>query len=555
MKPWTRGFLLGLLPGLLLSVRLSASPPVDVSNPVYGFLRRLEELGVVDPGFTSTLPRDEDEVCDALLQAEKAPDLTAWDRSRLERFLDEFDPARKWNGSVLHYRDSLFLVQGGIEFYSGSAWQDSLPKAESYVFNSFSPAVEARYRNHLYLISQATVGNELSAVPRFVENYDPQRGMFYNTNREGKLGQPQTMSTFDGYRTVLGFGNPELRFEAGQDWNQWGPGHWEHTTLGARPFFWAADSLAANDSVGFRGSDSLFPGGYRRGYRVPGEAAPLPQFRMRIDFGPFEYVKIIAQRTGLWTDSSAYLIAHRLQVRLGRRLRFAVSEMLALGRNPDWGALLPGVPLKFAEHAGGNRDNSALSTDGEWLWGRGRVYGEFYIDDFSGPPLEFWGNKFAWVLGGSWQNPLRLPAELHLEYAHIDPWVYEHDQHNTAFQSGGALLGSMLPPNSQALFSSADFPLPGQVQGEVEWQWRQRDLGSPGSSIFDVHTATDSDIKQFLENNVETRNQLTATFTWSWRRYLTLKAGGGGLWVYSWHGYGGETLASPTAFGEIHLRY
>ena len=382
-------------------------------------------------------------------------------------------------------------------------------------------------------------------------------GLPYNTNREGQKGIPQTVSTFDGFRMVAGVGEQHLKLEVGQDWNVWGPGYWQHTTLSNHPFFWVADSLAKSDTVGFNGSDSTFPRGYRRGYRYPGEGPPLPQIRLRVTAGRWEYVKLIAQRKGMWSDSAALLVAHRLQVRLGA-FRLGATEILTIGtRTPEWAIFLPAVPLKFAEHAGGDLDNSALSLDAEWIWrGRGRLYGEFLLDDFSGPPLDFWGNKFSFVAGGSWQDPFALPSEWHFEYAQVDPWVYGHHRHNTAMQNYGALLGSSLPPNSRTVSTSCNFPLPWNIEGTIEWHFRQRDLKSPGSSIFDVHDSkADSDLKKFLDLDVENRHELMLSANWSWHRFVQLKGGAGGLWVDNWKGKPGTSLATPTAFGEVRFRY
>ncbi len=543
-----------ILPLLIWGVGLTA--PVEVSNPVAPFLRRLEEKGIVKPGFWSTLPRDEAEVASILKEAKThESELAFWDRSRLKRFLAEFDPEQIQKGTKLYYGDSTFSIRGQMEYFTGGYYHDSLPKAEQYAFGSFTPGIHASYGKELDLISSATVGMERSYSPRFVENYDPQRGLSYNTNREGKTGVPQSVSTFDGYRTVLGYGTTRVRIEAGQDWNQWGPGNWQHATLGAHPFFWVSDSLQGNNINGFKGNDTLVAGRYRRGYRYPGEGPPLPQIRLRVGFGPWEYTKVVAQRTGLWKDSSAYLIAHRLQVRFGN-WSVGASEMMAVGtHSPELAALLPAVPLKFSEHAGGDRDNLAMSLDAEWLWGHGRLYGELYSDDFSGFPLNYWGNKLAYTLGGTWQDPFKLPAELHLEFSRTDPWIFQHNLHNTAMQSHGALLGSILPPNARTLFTSVAFPLFCGAQGQVEWHWQQRDLKSPGSSIFDIHDSTSGDTKAFLARDVETRNEVLLSAEWAWRRFVELKAGAGGLSVKNWKGQTSQTLATPEVFGEVYFRY
>jgi hypothetical protein len=546
----------------LLLADPSPALPVEASHPVAHFLRRLEEKGLIDPGFWSTLPRDAAEISGALAQAQaRAAELHAWDRRKLERYLDEFDPERRRRGTRLHHRDSLFEVFGSAEYFTGGYLRDSVPKSEGYAFGSFTPVVEGTYREYVHFAASGTVSMERNLHKGFAMNYEPKDGMPYNTS----WTTPASVRTFDGFRTVMGIGDSRFALEAGNDWNQWGPGRWQHSTLGTRPHFWVSDSLGPSTAPGREDSESGYPGtnpgrygDYRKGYRYPGEGPAMPQIRLRVLGGRWEYVKIVADRMGLHADSSAALVAHRVQLRIGP-LKLGGTEMLAVGTRPlDAVLLLPGVPLKIAEHSGADRDNAAMSVDAEWTFqGHGRVYGEFFLDDYSGPPLDFWGNKFAWVLGGSWQDPIGLPAEISIEYAHVDPWVYGHRYYNTQFQHYGSLVGSSLPPNSRAVFASASFPLPLDVEGSVEWRFRQRDLKSPGSSIFDDYARPDlaEESKRFLDRDVETRNAITFTGEWNWRRHAWLRGGLGGEWVSNWKGNPGVSLATPSVFGEVRLRY
>lgn len=538
---------------------LAAAPraqPVEVTHPVADFLRRLEEKGLVRPGFMSTLPRDAREVARVLAQAKaREAELGVWDRRRLDRFLEEFDPALRRAGTPLKYQDKNYSLVANFEYFTGGFLADSLPKVQGWTFGSFTPRVEGTFRDFGYLTAAATVGMERNRNPRFAMNYDPIEGMSYNTAR----GQPEikSVSTFDGFRVMMGLGDEDIALEAGQDWDQWGPGHWQHATLGAHPFFWASDSLGPGTAEGgFPGTATTF---YRtrQGYRYPGEGPPLPQIRLRMAGSRWEYVKVVAKRTGLSKDSAAYLIAHRLQLRLGN-WTFGGTEMLVIGSHGiDEVLLIPGIPLKFAEHQGGDRDNSAISGDVEWVIpGHGRLYGELFLDDFNGLPLDFWGNKMAWMVGGSWQDPLGLPTELHLEYARVDPWVYTHHLYGTQMQNYGALLGSSLPPDAHAVNASAEFPLPGEMTGLVEWRFRQRDQKSRGTSLFDnSYMGENPEIKQFLVLDVETRNELSVSAERSWGRYLQVHAGAGGLWVKNFRGNPGASLATPTVFADFRLRY
>ncbi len=550
--------------------------PVEVSHPVVPFLRRLEEKGLISPGFWSTLPRDQSEVAAALVQAlaranaqtqgatrSSGIELSSWDRRKLERYLNEFEPERRLRGTRLHRETPQLKLIADVEYFTGIYSADSIPRYHLWALGSLTPHVEALFLDHGYFSLAPTLAMERSIHREYAADYDPQNGMPHNSARtEG--GRMHDATTFDGYRAIMGYQHSLFHIEAGQDWNQWGPGHWQHPTLGSHPFFWVGDSLRSssdygnpNSVTGYQGilpSDRREP---RHGYRFPGESAPMQQIRLVVHGKDWEYVKVIAKRKGLDSDSSATLVAHRLQIRLGP-VTLGSTEMLAIGtRDMTPILLLPGIPLKISEHDDGDRDNSIMSFDAEYtLHGHGRVYGEFLMDDYSGPPLSYWGNKFAWMFGGSWQDPFGLPAELHAEYAHVDPWVYGHRRYNTAMQHYGALLGSALPPNSQAVWLEAVFPLPASAEGSLAYNIRQRDFRSAGSSIFDDAPSSPSeDEKAFLEQDVETRQTLDFAASWQWQRYTLFKLGTGGLWVENYQGNPSVSLSTPTFFGEITLRY
>jgi hypothetical protein len=542
----------------------AAALPVEVGHPVGPFLRRLSDLGAAPSGFWNTLPRDSREITTTLEAAARHPGLSAWDLQRINVYLDEFEPNRRRKGTRFKYEDSAYLVFAGAEFLAYGGIQDSASEIDRWAFGSFTPGIEGTYKSDLHFIAEGTVGMERSAVDRFSNyNFNPEHGMPYAVRRQ-RLGQMQGVITFDGFRTLFGFRNKYIGLEAGQDWNQWGPGHWQHTTLGSRPHFWVQDSIGPSTSdseTEYGGSRGYFTAA-RRGYRSPGEGPPLPQIRLKMSGTRWEYTKIVAKRTGLHKDSAAYLVAHRAEVRLGS-FTFGGTEMLTIGsRGPDGIMLIPGIPLKFGEHEGGDLDNTAMGADVEYtIKGHGRVYAEVFLDDFSGTPLNYWGNKFAWLVGGAWQDPLGWPAEFHIEYARVDPWVYGHDLYNTQMQSYGALLGSTLPPNAHAVFSSLTFPLPSNMTGVVDYRFRQRDLYSPGSSIFENWFSTISnpfprqETKQFLVKDVETRHDINMTVDWKWKRHVKLQAGVGGVFVWNDRGRPNVTRATPTGHSEVRFTY
>jgi hypothetical protein len=544
---------------LLAAFSSAVAYPVDLADPVYDFLRRLELEGHIEPGHLNTLPLPASEIQELLGQAQShAEAMPEWERKRLDFQREQFGLIESRDGRYhpLDYRDSSFKVSLRAESFNGGYVQDSIPRAMTHGFGSLSATLRGSYKEHLQFTTTATAGQERSLHPRFTETYDPARGMPYNTDREGKAGTPRTASTFDGFRTVAGLEETGLRLEFGSDWNQWGPGIWQHAFLSRKPWFWVQDSLPPSDSAGFAGTQ--FPGQYRRGYRYPWETAPMTQLRMAFDVGRFRYTKVVAQRTGLHQDSLAFLIAHRIEFRPWGFLGLGAQEMImTAGRPLDWTYAIPLVPLKYSEHELGDRDNAAVGVDAEVLWaGRGRFFGELLLDDWSGWDLDFWGNKYAWSLGAEAVGFPFASSRLQAEFFHVEPWVFTHRLPDDQMQHFGALLGSSIPANSHALRAAWRQPVRSDMDLDLEYAFMQRDATSRGSSVFDVHnTLVDGDRKVFLGGTVETRNALTFGGEWRWRRFVEFRANAGFLTVDDWKSVAGESLVSPILAGELILRY
>jgi hypothetical protein len=543
---------------LLAGARMAAASPVDVSHPVYGFLRRLELESRVAPGHLGTLPLSKSQVGRLLDEAHSHGDaLQAWERTRLQTYREEFGLTESSGGRFrrLEYRDSVFQVGGAAESFNGGYVHDSIPRAQTHGFGYISATVEGTYRERIHFTSSAGIGQERSLHERLSENYDPGRGMPYNTDRAGKGGVPRTVGTFDAFRTIVGYEERDFRLDFGTDWNQWGPGIWQHAFLSRQPWFWVQDSLPASDSAQFKGT--VFPGRHRRGFRRPGESAPMTQLRLAVRLGRFSYTKVVAERTGLFKDSLAHLVAHRLEFRPWRFLGLGIQEMaLTAGRSMDWSYVIPLVPIKYTEHQLGDRDNIGIGLDVEVLLAGWRAYGELLLDDFSGWDLGFWGAKYAYTLGAEAAGIPFAASRIQFEYAHVEPWVFTHRMPDQQMIHFGALVGSSLPANSHAFRAAAEHALGSDLDLRVEYAFMQRDVTSRGSSVFDVHdNLTDGTQKVFLGGTVETRHAILAGGAWRWKRFVELRGSAGYLDVSDWKSRPGTDLASLILSGELTLRY
>src|SRR4051812_425473 len=187
----------------LLSGAVSApATPVDIANPVYGFLRRLEMEGRIPSGRLGSLPLPKSEVSALLQDAHSTAEaMPAWERRRLDGYREIFGLVESRDGRFhpLRYKDSAFQVEARAESFNGGYVEDSIPRAQTHGFGSISGTIDGAYRDRIHFLSNAGIGQDRSWHERFTENYDPARGLPYNTDRAGKVGEPRKVSTFDAF--------------------------------------------------------------------------------------------------------------------------------------------------------------------------------------------------------------------------------------------------------------------------------------------------------------------------------------------------------------------
>lgn len=534
--------------------------PVEPGHPVHAFLGRLHIQGRLERAFLHSLPLQDAEVLRLLVSATRdSGSLARHEKADLRRHLRAFDPSLRRLESPLHYRDSLRTLSGGGDFAADAFLADSVPHAQGFAATALSLRAEGSFGTHLDFVSEATVAGEWARRPAYILNYDPARGLPYNT-RKGRVdaSERDERRTFDAFRTVVGLGAGTYRIEVGNDWNQWGPGIWQHPSLGSRPWFWVQDSLPPGDSAGFPGS--LAPGAYRRGYRRPGEGPTMPQVRIAFTWPFLKYTKVLADKQGLFSREDAAVVAHRLDVRIGN-LDLGAYEMVAYSdRAFEPVYAIPLVPLKIAEHFLGDRDNIALGIDASYAFrGRSRIYTELFLDDLLGPQDlfdDYWGNKFAWTVGGEILDPFLPASSLQVEYSRVEPWLFGHHVRDNQLQHFGSLLGSSLPPNSHAFRLRWNQRLTDALELAAEYGFLQRGVRARGSSIFDVHDrAVEGDSKEFLGDDPETRHAFQADLTARLGRRADVHIQAGQLLVDDWRSTPGQDLATPFLGLSASFRY
>jgi hypothetical protein len=263
---------------------------------------------------------------------------------------------------------------------------------------------------------------------------------------------------------------PWLRIEAGRDEIEWGPG-------------------------------------YHGALTVSRNMPPADMIKLSSRFRRFKFTSSHAfLQSGI---GSKYLAAHRLDLMLTPGLYIGGTETVIYGkRDVELSYLNPIMPYHIAEHHLGDRDNNMLSVDiTSTLIPSTKLYGEFFIDDMTSTQslTKYFGNKFAFLLGGLLVDPLKLSnLDIRFEYARIEPYVYSHWDSVNIYTNYDKIIGHWLGPNSDSAFLQAGLQLGRDTRLEGNFERIRK-----GTGQANTHSRPDQGLgKKFLDGVVEHRRLL-----------------------------------------------
>jgi len=534
-----------LIAALLLAAATSVRGiPVPPNHEIYPFLNRMNVKYSLNL-YTGSKPMHKHEIIVALRQLEKhSTDLTQWERKQFHYFRTRFFTGLVKKHSVLVYQNDARELTGSVSHSTNIIYLDSVPDPELIAFGTIDIGVEGQLDSSISFSSRVTFAQERSLENQYSEHYNASFGLPYNTP-EKAFGENEyfKVSTFDGYRAIVSWKKKNLVFDFGNDWNQWGPGSWQHPTFAQDSWFWTSDSSeirrAWEHSQNIESQaltplmrdslSELFPWrASRKGYSRLGENAPITLIRSTVKWDILKYTKFFGQRTGIHFDSASYLVGHRLETHRGN-FTLGIHEMLTYSRDEiEFGYMIPFISLFMAEHFTGDRDNIAMGIDVQYIFlHKYRFYLELFLDDLVGPGQffdDYWGNKTAPLLGVEFFDVTIPNTNLKIEYARVDPWVYTHVSGTNQFQNLGSLTGSSLPPNSHAFrFQFTKYFLSG-FNLQLDYRFFQHQHLAEGSSLFDTQPLGTSTRKNFLGENPETTHDLSSKIHYRWNRTVNLSA-------------------------------
>lgn len=268
------------------------------------------------------------------------------------------------------------------------------------------------------------------------------------------------------------------------------------------------------------GRDDLNWGpGYRNNLSLSTNGSVFDQVRLNFIFKRFKFTSVSGT---LHSDiAQKNIAAHRIEVRITRSLLIGANETVIYGRR-GWKLIYvnPIMPYHIAEAHAGDKDNNTLSADFQFqLKYSLKIYGELFIDDFSLSEnwIRYYGNKFAFVIGGFYANPFKLPdTDIRIEYTRLEPYVYTHNDPINTYTNYNQILGSPLGPNSESIYVEAAHRInrPFKILGSYELRRHGKgDINTP-------HRYEDGTRKYFLKGTVEALHIYRGGFSYELYRDL-----------------------------------
>jgi hypothetical protein len=439
---------------------------VDVRNPVYSFLKRMQLKEIIPDYNSSAIPVSRGQVGKYLSAIKNNINkITSTDKSLLKDYEIEFeyDMSGKTND-----QNNLFTKNGmqnifnrnkqkHLYFYTDSTksffgdFTGALSlrgsSGDSIGDNSIflgAPGLQVRgtfYHSVAYFlaVSKGYFSNADDSDIVFAANTDPTLKGNYSFVNEKK-----NFNSFEGY----------LRYQTKEDWLA--------LTFGKTPL-----------NFGFGYIDKLF---------MSNNSVPFSFGNLNIKYKAvnysFTYGSIDGDSVGVYPYytarplSSKNIATHNLNISFSDAFNLGFWESIIMSDQPfSFTYFNPISFLTSADLSSGKEkteeNNALLGIETEIIPFRSFSFqGTLLIDDLT--LGELWKtdslneNKFGWQFGALWTNEFNM--NLSLEYTHLDPFVYSHRSNKSTYTNHLMSMGHALPPNSDEISFKFDYDISNKLK-------------------------------------------------------------------------------------------
>lgn len=230
-------------------------------------------------------------------------------------------------------------------------------------------------------------------------------------------------------------------------------GFWKLFGDNGHDFFTARGYIQFNATkhIGIQfGHDRNFIGNGYRSILLSDYSSPYPFIKIQTNIWRLQYTNLFAELTadapftrtgslGIKEFPKKFMTLHHLSVNVSEKLNIGIFESVVFHRGDSTGTAIefnylnPVIFYSSIEQQTGSPDNALLGLDFKWNPKKGvSIYGQFILDELIVSELRagrgWWGNKYAYQLGGKYFNALQIAnLDLQAEYNYSRPFTYSHE--------------------------------------------------------------------------------------------------------------------------------
>lgn len=452
-------------------IALSQAELVDIKNPVYSYLKRME-LRKIIPGYDSyNIPLSRKEVAGFLLIIEKSYDkITSTDRKLFRDYQSEFEydmyGKTKMQYSLIsgENADNLFsnTREKNLFFFTDSSaslftdifgsvsqrgsYGDSVPDNSGLQGNYGIEARGTLFGNAGYFIALNNSCSKKindSALSLIAVNDPVYKQSRYFISEDNSV-------PFEGY----------LRYQTNENWLSLVFGRYKFTQ--GKSFI-----------------DNLF---------FSGRALPFDFGKLQLKYKSIDYSFTYGSLRGDSVGrplSAKNVSTHYLNMNFSDEFRLGLWEAVIISNQPfSFTYFNPVSFLTSADLSSGrektSENNSLMGIDMELIPAKNISFqSSLIIDDLTFGTLfetdSLNENKFGWQFGLLWTNSFNM--NLAAEYTHLDPFVYSHRSNKSTFTNNSFSLGHTLPPNSDEIALKMNYDITNRISIGILYRHQRSGTG------------------------------------------------------------------------------
>ena len=253
-------------------------------------------------------------------------------------------------------------------------------------------------------------------------------------------------------------------------------------------------------------------------------SAPYNQLQIRTSFWRVQYTNLFTryaapagpsapdEEVDLDRRPKSYGASHRLAINLSDRFEVGLFETIVMAPERDSTVTRTGYDIAFlnpliflraVERELGSPDRAIVGIDAGWVATPGlRLYGQFILDELDVNQIgqQWWGNKWAWMVGAHWVPPSYSSWSVRGEFARLRPYIYAHTYVPNAYAHWDDGLGYPTGPNSIDVALIAEYDPPSAWHAAVHAAYTVRGRNTADENFGS--DATRSNQTRVSSNNV-----------------------------------------------------